>query len=312
MSVGANGVARLWNTDDGALVADIKEEPRAARAVAKSDGALNYAKACVEYRKEDLRDAYRRRSSTRERPQLEEANKGKTTDEKAVVDKTEPARKAVEARAAAQVKLAAAEATYNAAKAKQSAAQAAIEPAEQSLKKALAALDQATQAAAKDNKNAALGSARTAAEKSGCRSSRRATSGRHCGAAGEHELPRSRAEVQRSQARGGRGYRSSETARARAAGIQEHVGRANQFHRHGHGGRRSRESRCAGRRTSREKMPRRPHSRAKRSTSSWSRRPRAARSPWPRPPSRATAASSRSVVKRVSIRLYDVPCAARR
>ena len=53
ISVGGNGVARLWNPDDGALVADIKQDPRAARAVAICDGTVNYAKASIEYRKEE-------------------------------------------------------------------------------------------------------------------------------------------------------------------------------------------------------------------------------------------------------------------
>jgi WD40 repeat protein len=163
MSVGANGAARLWNPDDGALVADIKQDPRAARAVAICDGTVNYAKASIEYRKEEMRDA--QEQLKRETTALDEANKGKTTAEKAVADKTEPARKAVEARTAAEAKLPAAIAAFKAATDKRNAAQAAIEPAEKALKEAIAALEQATQAAAKDKANAALAAARTAAEK---------------------------------------------------------------------------------------------------------------------------------------------------
>jgi WD40 repeat protein len=49
--------ARLWNVEDGGLIAEIKGDYRRARDVARADGALFYAKACVEYRKQDFREA---------------------------------------------------------------------------------------------------------------------------------------------------------------------------------------------------------------------------------------------------------------
>jgi WD40 repeat protein len=163
MSVSANGIARLWNPDESTLVADLKEDPRAARAVAICDGTVNFAKASIEYRKEELRDA--QEQLKRETTALEEANKGKQVAEKAVADKTESARKPVETRTAAEAKATAAAAVLKTASDKRAAAQGAIEPAEKALKQALAALELSNQAAAKDKANAALTAARMAAEK---------------------------------------------------------------------------------------------------------------------------------------------------
>ena len=76
LSVGANGAARLWNPDDGALLADIKEDPQTTQAITRADGALNYAKSCIDYRKEELRDAEETRQarnrSARRREEIED------------------------------------------------------------------------------------------------------------------------------------------------------------------------------------------------------------------------------------------------
>jgi len=163
VSVGANGVARLWNPDDGALLADIKEDPQTTQAIIRADGALNYAKACIDYRKEELRDA--EETAKRETGALEDAKKSKTTDEKAVVDKTAPTEKAVAARVAAAAKAVEVAAAFKIVSDKMTAANAAVEEADKTITKSQKIVEQARQAADKDKNNKDLAAARQAAEK---------------------------------------------------------------------------------------------------------------------------------------------------
>jgi WD40 repeat protein len=162
-SIGANGVARLWNPDDGSLIAEIKLDPRAVRAASRADAAANYARACVEYRKEDQRETDEQLK--REAVALETAQKNKIDAEKVVVDKTEPAAKAVEARTAADKALAEATAAGKVAGEQKAAAQLAFEAAEVAVNQAVKALELARDAAAKEKENAALAAARDEAEK---------------------------------------------------------------------------------------------------------------------------------------------------
>jgi WD40 repeat protein len=163
LSVGANGVARLWNPDDGALIADIKQDPRAARSIARADGAANYAKTCIDYRKEEFREA--EETVKRETTALEDAKKSKTADEKAVVDKTSPAEKAVAARIAAEAKAVEAAAAFKIVGDKMTAAKTSVEQADKAIEQARKAAEQSRQAAEKDKSNKDLTAARQAAEK---------------------------------------------------------------------------------------------------------------------------------------------------
>jgi WD40 repeat protein len=163
LTAGKNGITRLWNPDDGAAIAEIKEDPAAARAVARGEASQQYANHCVEYRKEELRDA--QENVKRETTALEEANKAKTMDEKAVKDKTVAADKAVAARTAAAAKADEATATLKTAREKKDAAQKSFETSETTLRDATSAAEKAKQAAEgkKDDKD--LAAARDAAEK---------------------------------------------------------------------------------------------------------------------------------------------------
>ncbi len=143
-SAGANGVARLWNSDGGAMVAELKDDPRAARAIARAEAAVDYAKACIEYRKEELREAEEK--SKREATALEDAKKAKTADEKTVADKTGAAEKAQAAVKAAQAKLTEAEAALKAV-ADKKPADAAVEKAKQALEQARQAVGRAREQA---------------------------------------------------------------------------------------------------------------------------------------------------------------------
>ncbi len=163
LTAGKNGVARLWNPDDGAAIAEIKEDPAAARAVARGEAAQQYAYHCVEYRREELRDA--QENVKRETTALEDANKAKTMDEKAVKDKTDAADKAVMALTAAEKKAGEVAAEFKAAAEKKDAAQKAFDDAEKAVREATMAVEQAKQAAEKQKENKDLAAAHDAAEK---------------------------------------------------------------------------------------------------------------------------------------------------
>ncbi len=154
--------ARLWNPEDGALVAEIMGDYRPVRDVARADGALYYARACVEYRKQDFREA--EEALKRETAVVEGALKAKEMVEKTVAEKAEAAAKVVAARTAAEQKateLAAALKTTTDAVA---AAKTAAEQAETAVKQKMAALDQAKAAADKDKENKDLAAAVTKSE----------------------------------------------------------------------------------------------------------------------------------------------------
>ncbi|HXT59984.1 MAG TPA: c-type cytochrome domain-containing protein, partial [Pirellulales bacterium] len=162
-SAGANGIARLWNPDDGAMVAEIKGDPRAAQALAHGDAAVNYARACIEYRKEEHREA--EETLKRETAIVEGAHKAKEQADKTLAEKTEKSTKAVEARTAAEATASAMAAVLQTAADKKSAAQAALDEADKAVKQATAAFDAARAAAEKDKENKDLAAARESAEK---------------------------------------------------------------------------------------------------------------------------------------------------
>ena len=98
------------------------------QTIARAEGAANYAKACIEYRKEDLREA--EEAVKRATTALDEAKKKKTADEKAVADKTAPAEKAVAVVAAAEAKVTEAAAAFKKISDDKGAAKTAVEQAD--------------------------------------------------------------------------------------------------------------------------------------------------------------------------------------
>ncbi len=162
-SAGTNGVARLWNADDGAMLAEIKGDPRLIRSAVRAEAAANYARACIEYRKEEHREA--EEQLKRETAAAEGAVKAREQAEKTLTQKTEAANKAIEARTSAEAAANAIAVVLQEATTKKTAAQTAAGEADQAVKQAMAALDAAKQAAAQDKENKDLASARDAAEK---------------------------------------------------------------------------------------------------------------------------------------------------
>jgi WD40 repeat protein len=163
MTAGANGIARLWNPDDGAMIAELKEDPRAAQALARGDAAVNYAKSSIEYRKEELRES--QETLKRESTALEDANKAKATDEKAVKDKADAATKAIDGRTAAEKKATESVATFKMAADKKDTVQKSAYDADKALKQATTSAEQAKQAAEKQKDNKDLAAAQEAADK---------------------------------------------------------------------------------------------------------------------------------------------------
>jgi WD40 repeat protein len=162
-SVGANGALRLWKADDGAMIVDAKSDPRASQSLSRAETGLNYAKACVEYRKQEHREAdeqLKRETST-----VEGANKAKEQAEKMLSEKTASAQKAIAARTAADEAAKPAAEALAAATQARATAQAAVEEAEKSVVQATTDFNRAREAAAKDNQNDDLAAARDAAEK---------------------------------------------------------------------------------------------------------------------------------------------------
>lgn len=162
-SVGMTGVIRLWNADDGAMIAETKGDPRTARALGRAESALNYAKACVEYRKEEQRQA--EEQLKRETAVAEGAVKAKEQAEKTLAEKQQAADKATAARTTAEeAAKPAAEALAAAVQAK-IAAETAADDAQKAVNQAASDLEKAGQAAAQDKENKELAAAREAAEK---------------------------------------------------------------------------------------------------------------------------------------------------
>ncbi len=128
VSVGTNGIVRLWNPADGALVIEIKSDPRAIRDLQRADAALNYARACVEYRKEEHREA--EEAVKRETTAMEGGQKNKADTEKSIADKTDPAAKLAEAAQAADKMLTEAEAGLKDATDKRTVAKTALDAGE--------------------------------------------------------------------------------------------------------------------------------------------------------------------------------------
>ena len=162
-AVDAGGMLRMFKLSDGALLFEFKGDPLRPLAIAKAEAALNYARACLEYRREEQREA--EETVKREMTALESGQKLKTDNEKLVSDKTEPARQAVanrdttaQAAKEAATALTAATDELNKARALVESARAAVGPAQ-------AGLDAARGALEKDSQNPALIAARDAAEK---------------------------------------------------------------------------------------------------------------------------------------------------
>ncbi|HEX5442400.1 MAG TPA: c-type cytochrome domain-containing protein [Pirellulales bacterium] len=163
VSAGVNGVARLWNLDDGALLAEIKTDPQTAKAVARADAALNYARACVEYRKQEHREA--EEQVKRETATVENAQKAKEQADKTVAEKTSNAQKAVEAQTAAEQAAKPFAEALKLASDKKNTAQSSVTEAQKAVDQATSDLNKAREAAAADNQNKDLAAARDAAEK---------------------------------------------------------------------------------------------------------------------------------------------------
>ena len=121
------------------------------------------ARACVDYRKEEHREA--EEAVKREMTAMEGGQKNKADTEKSIADKTDPAAKLAEAARAADQMLADAEAGLKDATDKRTAAKTAADAAEAAETQARKAAAEARDAAAKDNANAALAATRDAAEK---------------------------------------------------------------------------------------------------------------------------------------------------
>lgn len=161
VTAGVNGVARLWNLDDGARLAESKGDPQTARSLPRADAALNYARACVAYRKEEHREA--EEQVKRETATVENAQKAKEQADKAVAEKTANAQKAVEAQTAAEQAAKPFAEALKLATEKKTAAQTAVADAEKAVNQATSDLNQAREAA--DNQNQDLAATRDAAEK---------------------------------------------------------------------------------------------------------------------------------------------------
>lgn len=162
-SAGANGVVRLWNAGDGSLATEIKSDPRKTRALSRADAALHYAKACVEYRKQELREA--EEQLKRESGVVEGANKAREQAQKILAEKTGPAEKATAAQAAAEEAMKPAAEAFASARQAQSAAQAAADEAGKAVSRTVDDLDKAREAAAQDKQNNVAAAARDNAEK---------------------------------------------------------------------------------------------------------------------------------------------------
>lgn len=163
VSAGANGAARLWNLDDGTRLAEIKTDPQTARSLVRADAALNYARACVEYRKEEQREAEER--VKRETATVESAQKAKEQAEKTVAEKTTHAQKATEVQTAAEQAAKPVAEALKLATDKKNTAQVAANDAEKAVGQTTGDFNKAREAAAAENQNKDLAAARDAAEK---------------------------------------------------------------------------------------------------------------------------------------------------
>ncbi|HJT34881.1 MAG TPA: c-type cytochrome domain-containing protein [Pirellulales bacterium] len=163
ISAGINGVARLWNLDDGARLAESKGDPQTAKALVRADAALSYARTCVEYRKQEHREAEER--VKRETATVESSQKAKEQAEKTVVEKMAAAQKAVEAQTAAEQAAKPVAEALKLANDKTNSAQTAATDAEKVVNQAAHDSNKAREAAAADNQNKELAAARDAAEK---------------------------------------------------------------------------------------------------------------------------------------------------
>jgi len=164
VSAGANGAGRMWNPDDGAMLAELPRDYRAVKSITRADAAVNYARACIEYRKEEHRES--EEALKREAAALEASQKAKDEAEKMVAQKTEAATNAVAQRTAAAERANAAAAILQDAADKKSAGQKAVETADAAVKQAVIAAEQARLAAEKDKDNKDLAAAKESAEKS--------------------------------------------------------------------------------------------------------------------------------------------------
>lgn len=163
VSAGVNGVARLWNLEDGARLAEIKTDPQTARLLVRADAALNYARACVDYRKEEQREAEER--VKRETATVESAQKAKEQAEKTVAEKTANTQKANEAQSAAEQAAKPSAEALKLATDKKNTAQTAATDTEKAVNQATNDLNKAREVAAADNQNKDLAAARDQAEK---------------------------------------------------------------------------------------------------------------------------------------------------
>lgn len=153
---------RLWNATDGNLITEIKQDWRAARKIVQADGASFHAKECVAYRKRDLQEC--EEGLKREMGVVEGAMKAKEMAEKAVTEKTEAARKALEARTAAEKTAAEVATAFRASQEKRTGSQAALADSDVAVKRAAAESERAKSAADKNKDDKDLAAAAVKAE----------------------------------------------------------------------------------------------------------------------------------------------------
>lgn len=102
-SAGANKVMRLWNVDDGKMVAELKGNPDRQRAVATRERELALAAAEIEYRKGALQAAEKEVLAVAER--VKKGQEALAAADKVLGEKKKPLDEAIAAKAAAEKEL---------------------------------------------------------------------------------------------------------------------------------------------------------------------------------------------------------------
>jgi WD40 repeat protein len=141
-SSGANNSAKLWNAENGQMVAELKGDYRNRFEVARLERNVNLAKSRVADRKKEITEA--EQLAKKEGEAVPKAKEAKTAAEKALPEKTEAHKKLADAKAAADKEL---------------------ETAKAAVAQATEALAKAKEAAEKDAANQELAKARDAAQK---------------------------------------------------------------------------------------------------------------------------------------------------
>jgi WD40 repeat protein len=102
-SAGANNASKLWNADDGKVIAELKGDFRNRFEVAKLERNVNLAKSRVGDRKKEITEA--EQLAKKEAEAVPKATEAKTAAEKGLAEKTEAYKKVADAKAAADKEL---------------------------------------------------------------------------------------------------------------------------------------------------------------------------------------------------------------